>query len=92
MAKKDDGQFFMVFVGGKPEGGDDGGSPAGLFLGLLAIALAMIFFSALLRDAERKQENYYPRNYYPQSYYPPAQPQSLQPVANRALLPCSRGL
>ncbi len=77
MAKKDDGQFFMVFVGGKPEGGDDGGSPAGLFLGLLAIALAMIFFAALLRDAERRQQNYYPR-----SYFPPTQSNVLQPAAD----------
>lgn len=92
MAKKDDGQFFMVFVGGKPEGGDDGGSPAGVFLGLFAIALAMIFFAALLRDADRRQQNYYPQNYSPRSYSPLPQSNVLQPAVGTTLSPCPRGL
>lgn len=91
MAKKDD-QLLVVFLGGKPDSDDNSGGFAGVFLGLLAIALTMIFFTALLRDAERRQQNYYPQNYFPQSYYPPVQPKSLQPVANSVLLPCSRGV
>lgn len=92
MSKKDD-SFFVMFVGGKPDGGgDDGGGPAGVFLGLLAIALAMIFFASLLRDAERQQQNYYPQNYSPRSDYLPTSVNSLPRGAGSSLLPCSKGL
>lgn len=90
MHRKDD-SFFVIVFGGKA-GGDDENGPAGLFLGLLAIALAMIFFVALLRDAERRQQNYYPQNYSPRSYYSPTPSNPLQPATGNTFGPCPRGL
>lgn len=90
MHRKDD-SFFVIVFGGKP-GGDDENGPAGLFLGLLAIALAMIFFAALLRDTERRQQNYYPQSYSPRSYYSPTPSNSLTSAIDTRFLPCPEGL
>lgn len=93
MINKDD-SFFVIVFGGKPGGGNES-SPAGIFLGLLAIALAMIFFAALLRDAERQRQNYYPQSYSPQNYYPPTPSNSLPSIASgpvSPVLPCAQGL
>ncbi len=82
---------LLVVLLGEPDGGGDGGGSAGVVLGLFAIALAMMFFTALLHDAERQRQNYYPQNYTPRSYYPPMPSNSLR-FATGSPLPCAGGL